>query len=92
MPIVKARDDKPETQAAAQENLVTNDTVEANKLEQLKHNENLRSLLKNKHLQDLLITIDKCENAEEIMQKAMLEPIFVEFADVCLQIVQPSEQ
>lgn len=46
-------------------------------------------MLANKHLRALLKTVDSTENAEEIMQKVMLEPIFVEFADACLRIVEP---
>lgn len=35
------------------------------------------------------MVIDKAEDAEKIMQEAMQEPIFVEFADACLRIVDP---
>lgn len=49
----------------------------------------LNNLLANKHLRDLLMVIDKAEDAEKIMQEAMQEPIFVEFADACLRIVDP---
>ncbi|XP_060521914.1 zinc finger HIT domain-containing protein 3 [Cylas formicarius] len=63
--------------------------ISAERLELLKNSDEVKQLLTNKHLQDLLITIDQAENAEEIMQKAMLEPIFVEFADACLKAVEP---
>lgn len=36
-----------------------------------------------------MVTVDTADNAEEIMQKAMQEPIFVEFADACLKVVDP---
>lgn len=49
----------------------------------------LKNLLANKHLRDLLSVIDSAENGEKIMQKAMQEPIFVEFADACLRVVDP---
>lgn len=52
-------------------------------------NEEVKDLLKNKHLRDLLTQIDSCENPEKMMQKAMLEPIFVELADACLKVVDP---
>lgn len=54
-------------------------------------NEEVTKLLTNTHLRNLLVTMDSSENAEEIMQKAMQEPIFVEFADVCLKVVEPAE-
>lgn len=37
----------------------------------------------------MLTAIDKSQNATEAMKAAMLEPIFVEFADECLKIVEP---
>lgn len=49
----------------------------------------VNNLLANKHLRDLLMVIDKASNAEKIMQEAMQEPIFVEFADACLKVVDP---
>lgn len=50
--------------------------------------EQIKDMLKNKHLRSLLKVVDDARNVEEIMQKAMLEPIFVEFADACLKIVE----
>nr|CAI5839960.1 unnamed protein product [Callosobruchus analis] len=65
------------------------DTVPEEKLELLKSSEEVNKLLGNNHLRNLLVVIDKSENAEEVMQKAMQEPIFVEFADACLKVVEP---
>lgn len=56
------------------------------------NDEDLKKLLHNKHLRDLLLVIDKADNAEEIMQKAMQEPLFVEFADACLKVVNPETE
>uniref|UniRef100_UPI00398EBEA4 zinc finger HIT domain-containing protein 3 isoform X2 n=1 Tax=Pristiophorus japonicus TaxID=55135 RepID=UPI00398EBEA4 len=63
-------------------------------LEKLKllESEELKSLLCNPHLRRLLLTVDKAEDKESIMKTAMQEPIFVEFADRCLQIVEPPEK
>lgn len=55
-------------------------------------NEEVTKLLTNTHLRNLLITVDNSENPEEIMQKAMQEPIFVEFADACLKVVEPESK
>lgn len=78
--IVKKRKIEPLAKEAA----VTDD-----KLKLLNTNEEVNSLLSNSHLRNLLSTIDKADNADEVMQKAMQEPIFVEFADACLKVVEP---
>lgn len=57
----------------------------------LETNEEVTKLLTSSHLRNLLVTVDNSEHAEEIMQKAMQEPIFVEFADACLKVVKPEE-
>ncbi|XP_018570907.1 zinc finger HIT domain-containing protein 3-like [Anoplophora glabripennis] len=64
-------------------------TIATEKLDLLDNDEAVKKLLTNKHLRDLLSVVDKAENAEEIMHKAMQEPIFVEFADACLRVVDP---
>ncbi|XP_067864277.1 zinc finger HIT domain-containing protein 3 isoform X2 [Heptranchias perlo] len=58
----------------------------------LLESEELKSLLCNPHLRQLLLTVDKAEDKESIMKTAMQEPIFVEFADRCLQTVEPPEK
>ncbi|XP_048413197.2 zinc finger HIT domain-containing protein 3 isoform X2 [Stegostoma tigrinum] len=67
------------------------DRVPLEKLRQL-GSEKLKGLLCNPHLKQLLLTVDKAEDKESIMKTAMQEPIFVEFADQCLQIVEPPEK
>ncbi|CAH0395012.1 unnamed protein product [Bemisia tabaci] len=67
----------------------TEDTVPLEKLELLKGSKNLRKILENRHVRHMLTAIDKSQNATEAMKAAMLEPIFVEFADECLKIVEP---
>ncbi|XP_032902062.1 zinc finger HIT domain-containing protein 3 isoform X1 [Amblyraja radiata] len=65
------------------------DWVPFEKLKLLAESEELKSLLCNPHLRQLLLTIDRAEDKENIMKSAMQEPIFVEFADRCLQTVEP---
>ncbi|XP_056637566.1 zinc finger HIT domain-containing protein 3 [Diorhabda carinulata] len=67
---------------------MTESTVPEDKLKLLNSNEEVNNLLTNSHLRNLLVAIDKSDNAEEVMQKAMQEPIFVEFADACLKVVE----
>lgn len=54
--------------------------------------EALVSLLRNPHLRNLMKTVDSAENKADAMKKAMQEPLFVELANQCLQIVEPSER
>lgn len=51
----------------------------------------MKNLLSNKHLRDFLKAIDSAENARKAMKFAMLEPLFVEFADECMKIVEPEQ-
>ncbi|XP_017033323.1 zinc finger HIT domain-containing protein 3 [Drosophila kikkawai] len=67
----------------------TDDTVPADKLQQLETSENLCNLLHNPHLRSLLHQIDVALNAQAAMRAAMQEPLFVEFANACLQVVEP---
>lgn len=40
----------------------------------------------------MLVAIDNAPNPGSAMQQAMLEPIFVEFADECLKVIEPVEK
>ncbi|NXE80596.1 ZNHI3 protein, partial [Cochlearius cochlearius] len=62
------------------------------KLKLLGESEELRGLLLNPHLRQLLLTVDQAEDKSSLMKKYMQEPLFVEFADCCLRIVEPPEK
>ncbi|XP_068765758.1 zinc finger HIT domain-containing protein 3 isoform X2 [Struthio camelus] len=68
------------------------DRVPLQKLKLLGESEELRGLLLNPHLRHLLLTIDQAEEKNSLMKKYMQEPLFVEFADCCLRIVEPPEK
>ena len=51
----------------------------------------LQQILQNPHLQQLLVSVDNSPNPEYAMQLAMQEPLFVEFADECLRIIEPMQ-
>lgn len=36
--------------------------------------------------------VDSASNTNVVIQRAMMEPIFTEFADVCLSIAEPAEE
>ncbi|NXH12917.1 ZNHI3 protein, partial [Bucco capensis] len=68
------------------------DRVPLQKLKLLGESEELRALLLNPHLRQLLLTVDQAEDKSSLMKKYMQEPLFVEFADCCLGIVEPLEK
>lgn len=51
----------------------------------------LRSLLLNPHLRQLMVSLDQGDDKAKLMRACMQEPLFVEFADCCLSIVEPSQ-
>uniref|UniRef100_A0A1B0CV54 Putative mynd zn-finger protein/hormone receptor interactor n=1 Tax=Lutzomyia longipalpis TaxID=7200 RepID=A0A1B0CV54_LUTLO len=69
----------------------TEDTVSEEKLIMLQDSEELKMLLKNSHLRELLRELDAALNAEKAMAVAMQEPLFMEFADQVLKIVEPQK-
>ncbi|XP_068834569.1 zinc finger HIT domain-containing protein 3 isoform X4 [Capricornis sumatraensis] len=52
----------------------------------------LRSLLLNPHLRRLMVDLDQADDKAELMRACMREPLFVEFADCCLRIVEPPQR
>lgn len=48
----------------------------------------LCDLLCNPHLRRLLRSVDSAENKDAAMRAAMQEPLFTEFSDQCLKIVE----
>lgn len=48
----------------------------------------LRDILCNPHMRQLLRSIDSADNKDDAMKAAMQEPLFVEFSDQCLNIVE----
>jgi hypothetical protein len=51
----------------------------------------MQQILQNPHLQELLVAVDRSPNPDRTMQLAMQEPLFVEFADECLKVVESIE-
>ncbi|XP_041096975.1 zinc finger HIT domain-containing protein 3-like [Polyodon spathula] len=68
------------------------DRVPLQQLARLGECEAVKALLYNPHLRQLLRTVDKAEGKESIMKEAMQEPLFVEFADQCLRVIEPPEK
>ncbi|CAH8495325.1 unnamed protein product [Schistosoma turkestanicum] len=66
------------------------DYVPRRVLEGLKHSERIRDLLKNPHLRSLLRFLNDTNKPYSALENVMREPIFVEFSDECLRIVDPN--
>ncbi|XP_035033740.1 zinc finger HIT domain-containing protein 3 [Hippoglossus stenolepis] len=63
------------------------DKVPLQRLQVLGQSKELRDLLCNPHLRQLLHSIDSADSKDDAMKAAMQEPLFVEFSDRCLKIV-----
>lgn len=65
------------------------DTVSPKDLQKLEESETIKNMLKNSHLRNFLQEINSAPNSWNAMRLAMIEPIFLEFADECMKIVEP---
>nr|XP_057942911.1 zinc finger HIT domain-containing protein 3 [Doryrhamphus excisus] len=68
------------------------DIVPPERLQLLGQSEELKDLLRNPHLRQLLRAVDSADSKEEAMKAAMQEPLFVEFSDQCLKVVENKAQ
>ena len=60
-------------------------------LQKLENSQELKDLLQNHHLRDLLKFVHETFNPSGFMKLAMREPLFVEFADACLKVIHPDQ-
>ena len=63
------------------------DTVSQEKLSMLENSQTVKDMLANKHLREILKNIDDQENGEKELDSAMKLPLFAEFANECLKLV-----
>ncbi|XP_044730549.1 zinc finger HIT domain-containing protein 3 [Chrysoperla carnea] len=68
---------------------VTEDTVPNELLERLRESKKLKEMFKVSDLKKLLNYVDKSDNPYKDVQTAMRDPLFTEFVDECLKIVDP---
>ncbi|KAK7465920.1 hypothetical protein BaRGS_00037530, partial [Batillaria attramentaria] len=66
----------------------TEDQVPEEKLAKLGESDSLRAVLWNRHLRAMMENLVNSEDPVSDMEAAMQEPIFVEFADECLKVVE----
>ncbi|VDD84142.1 unnamed protein product [Mesocestoides corti] len=56
-------------------------------LENLQNSKRLKELLSNRHLRRYLTCLDSSRHPAAAIEKAMKEPLFIEFADECLRVI-----
>lgn len=54
--------------------------------------EGVRNTLRNPHVRSILNVIDKSKNPSSALRLAMLEPIFVEFVEECLKVIESVDE
>lgn len=64
------------------------DKVPLQRLQLLGQSKELRDLLCNPHLRRLLSSVDSADCKDDVMKAAMQEPLFAEFSDLCLKVVE----
>lgn len=68
------------------------DRISRNILEKLGHSQELHNMLCNRHLREMIREIDSSKDPGKLLGQAMQIPIFTEFADECLRIVEPQDE
>lgn len=57
----------------------------------IEQSEGVRETLHNPHVRNMLDIIDRSDNPVSALKSAMVEPIFVEFVDECLKVIEETE-
>lgn len=68
------------------------DRVSGHILDKLGDSQELYSMLHNKYLREMIKEIDSSEDPGKLLTQAMQIPIFTEFVDECLRIVEPQDE
>ncbi|KAJ1071856.1 hypothetical protein K5549_002148 [Capra hircus] len=89
---IVSRDDDDDSVADFLNSDEEEDRVSLQTLKNLGESAALRSLLLNPHLRRLMVDLDQAGDKAELMRACMREPLFVEFADCCLRIVEPPQR
>ncbi|XP_067133519.1 zinc finger HIT domain-containing protein 3 isoform X1 [Centruroides vittatus] len=74
----------------AEYQFITEDTVLKEKLKLLSQDSTLKSVLYNPHLRDMLQNLAASSHPSKDLEEAMKIPIFVEFVEHCMRIVEPN--
>ncbi|KAL9981418.1 hypothetical protein ACROYT_G010121 [Oculina patagonica] len=80
------------TDSGSEEDSENEDRISRQILEKLGHSQELRSMLHNKHLREMITEIDSSEDPGKLLGQAMQIPIFTEFVNECLRTVEPQDE
>lgn len=89
---VKETEEGEVTDSCSDNDSDNEDRISRNILEKLGHSQELHNMLHNKHLREMIREIDSSEDPGKLLGQAMQIPIFTEFADECLRIVEPQDE
>ncbi|XP_003745297.1 zinc finger HIT domain-containing protein 3 [Galendromus occidentalis] len=89
---------EPQKAAPRESDLIANrrdypreDVVPPRLLEYLKTSQTLRESLGNPHLRELIRSLASERDPSKTLDHLMKEPLFVEFADACLDVIEPQD-
>ncbi|KAJ7386950.1 Zinc finger HIT domain-containing protein 3 [Desmophyllum pertusum] len=80
------------TDSGSDEKSDSEDRISGRILEKLGQSQELHSMLHNKHLREMITEVDSSEDPGKLLGQAMQIPIFTEFVDECLRIVEPQDE
>lgn len=80
------------TESDSSERSDDEDRISKNVLDKLGHSQKLSSMLHNEHLRKMIKGIDASGDPGKLLGQAMQIPIFTEFVDECLRIVEPQNE
>ena len=85
--LLTRKDSTPsQQQQHAEEDIDENDIVPLATLRLIRSNPDILASLSNRHLRQMLQEIDESDNPVEKLKSSMMIPIFLEFADACLEV------
>ncbi|XP_047533072.1 zinc finger HIT domain-containing protein 3 [Vanessa atalanta] len=80
----------PKEESPNTDEFPTDDTVPLERLKLLEQSSELRKCLQNPHVREILEILDSSPHPDLLINQYMQEPIFTEFVDACLNVVQNS--
>ncbi|XP_031552890.1 zinc finger HIT domain-containing protein 3-like isoform X2 [Actinia tenebrosa] len=81
-----------EGQISNDENSEDEDRLSLSDLKKLEKCGVIESMLKNKDIRKMITNIDGAQDPEMVLRTSMKEPIFMEFADQCLSVVESKNE
>lgn len=84
----KSAENRTGNENAFEEIEMTEDQILPAQLQNLESSSEMKNILANRHLREMLVQVNNSTQIGQDIEKAMQEPIFCEFASKCLEIVK----